>query len=221
MATLVNDELDDMLDQIKQFKIKMQDAFYEQYKGAYILSQSTNFRGDTADAYKNYITTVPINFINAFINISEEITTSLEEIKSDFLTYEGSETGIVDEITLDDIASELQLKKNDYVTLLSEIATVTSRAGEYIATTALSGETIIDDYDVVMQNVRDTQENLLDTDDRALEKAEKLYDRIGELLNNIDRIKKDYYTGVKINYNKVGSITQQEWYQNNFVCPHF
>jgi len=213
MATLVNDELDDMLDQIKQFKIKMQDAFYEQYKGAYILSQSTNFRGDTADAYKNYITTVPINFINAFINISEEITTSLEEIKSDFLTYEGSEAGIVDEITLDDIASELQLKKNDYVTLLSEIATVTSRAGEYIATTALSGETIIDDYDVVMQNVRDTQENLLDTDDRALEKAEKLYDRIGELLNNIDRIKKDYYTGVKINYNKVGSITQQEWYQ--------
>lgn len=214
MTRLINSNVTDMLGQINQYKKTVQDAFYEQYKNIYELIETNNIRGEGATAYKDYLQVVTINYINAFINISEEVSASLEKMNYIYTSLESSAQGSIDSDIIDSVKGDLGGQNNELQSLASEIDSLNSEASDYISVENLNTTDIIEEYASIDSELSNINKELTDADSSALSEANSLIDKINELTYQLNNISNNYHEGNKISMDKVNEITAQGWYKS-------
>ncbi|MBW9171231.1 LXG domain-containing protein [Clostridium estertheticum] len=181
----------------------MQDAFYQHYKNIYILTQTNSFRGENANTYKEYLTGVTINYINAFINIVEEVSTTLVKMKSNYTSLESSEQGSIDTDILDEVGIDLTSRNKSFQSLAAEIASLNNEASSYVNVKNLNTSDIIGTYSSLDSELCDIYDDLTKTDATSLLVDNNLMDRIKELTNQLTNTANDYHAGNKISVDKV------------------
>lgn len=217
MSRLINEEIATMEETIKTYKTTVQEACYEQFKNAFTLTQSNNFRGAAADSYKGYISTATINLLNGLINVSEELATTMESIKTTFLGLESEESGSIDTDTLSEVMQNLITKNTSYISLDSEIQTTLSSAGEYISITPLSTDTVNSAYTQLNTDVQQVGFDLETCNTSALALADAMLTRLRDLKTNIENISGQYHVNGEINYDKLPNMVSEKWYKHEDV----
>lgn len=212
MPRLVNDELTQMLSDIKKAEQTASDALYSQFKAMTKIVGTDSFEGGGADDYKQYVSNVDINYLNSFLNLIKETTTAITEIKDSFTSFESDSSGIVGSGTLGDTKDALTTKKSAFTDLISEIETVNSQAEEYITVKKISSSNVESDYESIMKSVETIKSDLSTTNDTALTKADSLHQRIQELKNCVDKISTEYHSNGRIDYKKAKQIPKEKWY---------
>lgn len=217
MSRLINEEIAVMEETIKTYKTTVQEACYEQFKNAFTLTQSNNFRGAAADSYKSYISTATINLLNGLINVSEELATTMESIKTTFFGLESEESGSIDTDTLSDVMQNLTTKNTSYISLEGEIQNTLSSAGEYISVTPLSSDTVNSAYTQLNTDVQQVGFDLETCNTSALALADAMLTRLKELKTNIENISGQYHVNGEINYDKLPDMVSELWYKQEEV----
>lgn len=213
MTRLINSNVADMLNQVNQYKKTVQDAFYEHYKNTYVLTETNNFRGEDANAYKEYLKIVTINYINAFINIAEEVSKTLEKMNSNYTSLESYEQGSIDTDILEDVRGNLNSTNESLQLLASEIDSLNNEASNYIYVENLNTPQILGTYSSIDSELCNIYDELTKVDSSSLTEANNLMDRINELTYQLKTISNEYHEDNKISADKVKKITMQEWYK--------
>ncbi|EPY2272061.1 T7SS effector LXG polymorphic toxin [Clostridium sporogenes] len=213
MTRLINSNVTDMLNQVNQYKKTVQDAFYEHYKNTYVLTETNNFRGEDANAYKEYLKIVTINYINAFINIAEEVSKTLEKMNSNYTSLESYEQGSIDTDILEDVRGNLNSRNESLQLLASEIDSLNNEASNYIYVENLNTPQILGTYSSIDSELCNIYDELTKVDSSSLAEANNLMDRINEITYQLKTISNDYHEDNKISADKVKKITMQEWYK--------
>lgn len=213
MTRLVNKSVTDILNDVNQYKKTIQDAFYEHYKNTYILTESNSFRGKGSDAYKDYLKVVTINYINAFINITEEVLKTFEKIKSNYTSLESFDNGSLDTDTLENVRGSLNNSNEHFQLLASSIESLNMEASNYIVVENLNTKEILDTYSSIDNEFSCIYDELTDVDSTSLQEANNLMDRIDELTYQLKSIANNYHQDNKILKDKVKEITMEKWYK--------
>lgn len=217
MSRLINEEIAQMEETIRTYKDTVQTACYEQFKNASTLTQSNNFRGAAADAYKSYVNTATINLLNSLINAAEDMATTMTGVKEAFFGFESDEAGRVDTDTLSEVMTQLSEKSTAFGSLAGEIDATLSSAGEYIAVTSLSSDTVTSGMTTVSNDVQQVGFDLESTNSQVLSQAEALLSTLERLGTAIDKTSGDYHVDGTINYDKMGGMTSESWYNEGSV----
>lgn len=214
MSVFVNKEIDQTEKDVSKYCENLKKAFYEQYKVAYCMTKSNNFRGGSADSYKQYIEAVSVYFITIFLNLADEVHSTIKSIHGLIRAYESDDKGIVDQDTVQHVSDQLRDKKRDFNSLMNGIHAINGRAAEFISLTRLSDDTVNSEFDAVQTNLSNVQSGFSDADRRALQQAETLMSRITELSTSIGKVVNDYHsTNNRIDYQKVPQLSDETWYQ--------
>lgn len=203
MKRLENATIIENVEEISKVGEELQDIIYGQYKNAYMLSLSNNYRGASATACKNYITKVTINIINGFLNVIQEMTDTLSEVKTTFLGYESEEDGIVNTDTLWSVDDEITGNyKNAFTSLMSEVDGVLQEAAKYISVTKISQDVVTDAYSSWEDKVTKINDDLLAADTTAKDKLDVLLGHMKSLESMIDGVGQIIDTEKHIDYEK-------------------
>ncbi len=185
---------------------ELKDLIYEQYKNAYKLSQSNNFRGPSATACKNYITNITINNLNGMLNAITEMNDTLKDVEGLFLEYETSVEGIVDTDTLGDVIGEVDnVYKATYNSFISEVNAILSNASVYIALTPLSESAVESAYFTLEGKIEEINDDLLTYDRNGKQKIELFLSHLENLEKMIDGINQIIDAEGHIDYANVNS----------------
>ncbi|MBP1043046.1 hypothetical protein I6N95_18685 [Vagococcus sp. BWB3-3] len=212
MPRLVNNEIAQILSDVAKSEEKASDALYNHFKSMTKIIGTDSFKGGGAEAYKTYIGDVNINYLNTFLNLIKEVTTSITEIQKTCMEFESSESGIVGSGTLENVQKELGTKKNEFVDLNSEIEQLNVKAAEHITLKQISSSDVESDFDNAVKITETISKGLSTTNSTALTTAESLYQRISEVKNAISKISNDYHANGRIDYDKVSQISKEGWY---------
>jgi hypothetical protein len=212
MPRLVNDEITQMLSDIKQAEQKATQALYNQFKALTKIVNTDSYEGTGADSYKEYVSNVDINYLNSFLNLTKETSAALSDIQTTFTSFESESSGIVGSGTLGDTKESLANKKSSFSDLVSEIEAVNIKAEEYITIKKISSSEVESDYDSIIKSIETIKSNLSTSNSTALSKADSLYQRIQELKNCVDKISSEYHNSGRIDYQKAKQITSEKWY---------
>ncbi|WP_143318377.1 T7SS effector LXG polymorphic toxin [Clostridium sp. HBUAS56017] len=213
MARLVNSNVTEMLNQVNQYKKIVEDTFYEHYKNIYELTQTNNFRGDGATAYKEYLIKVTVNYINAFMNIAAEVSTTFEKMHNSYIALESSETGSIDAETLDNVKEGLNGKNEEFQSLAAEVEALNDEASNYISVESLNTSDVVETYSGLDSELCKINDELTEVDSNCLTEANNLLDRINELMYQLKAVANNYHYDNKINADKVKEISVQTWYK--------
>lgn len=188
---------------------ELQELVYEQYKNAYKLSQSNNFRGTSAKACKNYITSITINHLNGMLNVIAEMGDTLKEVESLFLEYETSAEGIVDTDVLGDVLEEVDTGyKAAYTAFISEVDSVLGDAAAYITLTPLSESAAESAYSSLEDKIGEINDDLLTYDSKGKQKVDILLGHMESLEKMIDGISQIIDAEGHIDYANVSSALE-------------
>lgn len=211
---LDNNAVISLYEQAKGYEATVQEAFYSQYKTAYKISVSNYFRGDAADAFKNYITNGTINIISGFLDLSSDITTIIQIFAEAFYQYELTHDGKVEESVLDYINETLKEKETTFEGAKSELNAVLNLAAQYISIQKLSLADVNTGYSQARDAVKKIREDLYAVDDEAAKAAAELLERIKELRMLIERVMAFCYSDDgNINADNLTEIQTQDWFQ--------
>lgn len=214
MALLNNEEIENLATEATDQALTLEDLFYTQYKSAYVLTETTSFKGAAADSYKQYIRLSTIHHINMFMNILEEIKTAINEIKEAYLGFESDANGKVATDDLESAEQSVAREQRNTSAITTRVETLNTRAAEYIPVTDIQSNTLDTDFQAVLVFLTDTVYGLSETDDTALATAESIYERIQELTNSITNISENYYDSQgAIALDRVGNIANESWYK--------
>lgn len=207
MKRLENATLIENANNIASVGESLQDVMYEQYKNAYMLSLSNNYRGPSATACKNYITNVTINLLNGFFNVIKEMTETLTEVKSTFLNYESDEEGIVSTDTLETVNGKIESNyRSSFASLMDEVDGVLQKAAKYIAVTKVSEDVVENAYSSLEDKVMEINDNLLAADTTAKDKLDTLLSHMQSLEKMIDSVGQIIDTKHHIDYDRVSDL---------------
>lgn len=212
MPRLVNNEITQIISDVAKSEENASDALYNHFKSMTKIIGTDSFKGGGAEAYKTYIGDVNINYLNTFLNLIKEVTTSITEIQKTCIEFESSESGIVGSGTLENVQKELGTKKNEFVDLNSEIEQLNVKAAEHITLKQISSSDVESDFDNAVKITETISKGLSTTNSTALTTAESLYQRISEVKNAISKISNDYHANGRIDYDKVSQISKEGWY---------
>lgn len=214
MALLNNEEIENLATQATDQATALEELFYTQYKSAYVLTETTSFKGAAADSYKQYIQLSTIHHINKFMNILEEIKTAINDIKGIYLGFESDSSGKVATDDLETAEQSVAREQRNVSAITTRVETLNTQAAEYIPVTDAQSNTLDTDFQAVLVFLTDTVYELSETDDTALVKAETIYERIQDLTTSINNISENYYDSQgAIALDRVGNIANEPWYE--------
>lgn len=190
---------------------ELQELVYTQYKNAYKLSQSNNFRGTSATACKDYITNITINNLNGMLNVVTEMGDTLTDVENLFLEYESAETGIVDTEVLADVVKEVdEVYKATYASYISGVNSTLNSAATYITLTPLSEAAVEGAYSSLESKMEEINDDLLAYDGKGKQKLEMLLSHMESLEKMIDGINQIIDAEGHIDYTNVSSVLNAE-----------
>lgn len=214
MVLLNNEEIEHLATQATDQASALEELFYTQYKSAYVLTETTSFKGAAADSYKQYIQLSTIHHINKFMNILEEIKTAINEIKGIYLGFESDSKGKVATDDLETAEQSVAREQRNVSAITDRVETLNTQAAEYIPVTDAQSNSLETDFQAVLVFLTDTAYELSETDDTALATAETIYERIQDLTNSINNISENYYDSQgAIALDRVGNIANEPWYE--------
>lgn len=213
---LSNSTVIGLYDSVKSYETTVQDTLYSEYKNAFKISKSNHFRGNAADAFKDYITCGTINIISGMMDVAMDITMMIQIFAEAFYQYEVNHDGKVDEAVLDYIGTTLDSKEETFNDAKQELSAALSQAANYITTTGLSLDSVNTGYTEVRTAVKKIREDLYAVDDEALKSATELLERIESLQTFINNVMAYQYSddGKTGAYNAI-TMRNQDWYQEN------
>lgn len=155
---------------------------YEYYKNIVPLSSSKNYYGESADAFKQYLKTGELNFINTILNICNEfqqlMVTEVQELHS----FEETHNGKVAHELIEEIKSKLSEKENSLIEAIRTIDNVNSKAREYITITSVN-------TDSAWQSLRDTSTYLTGVQNKMSEYDNKMYQKLYAFNERMQEVK--------------------------------
>lgn len=213
MKRLENTTIIENVKNISSVGETLQEVMYGQYKNAYMLSKSNNYRGASATACKNYISNVTINILNGFFNVIEEMTETLSEVKATFLDYESDEEGIVSTDTLETVDGEITDNyKKSFTSLMDEVDGVLQKAAQYISLTKVSEDVVETAYASLESKITEINDNLLAADTTAKDKLDTLLSHMKSLESMIDGVGQIIDAEHHIDYDKVSELVVSDSY---------
>lgn len=211
MRRLNNITISSCVAEVEKKSEELQELVYAQYKNAYKLSQSNNFRGISATACKDYITNITINNLNGVLNVIAEMGDTLTDVKNLFLEYESAETGIVDTEILEDVIENVDtIYKAAYVSYISGVNSTLNAAAAYITLTPLSEAAVEGAYSSLTSKIEEINDNLLVYDSKGRQKLEMLLSHMESLEKMIDGINQIIDAEGHIDYANVSSVLNAE-----------
>ncbi|MBC1886322.1 T7SS effector LXG polymorphic toxin [Listeria seeligeri] len=214
MPRLVNEEMKDIKENISTYNDDLSDVVYEHYKNIIVLSETINIKGSSADTMKKYMATVQSNIAEKIINISDELLTVVGTIKDDFESFEGDNKGIVGDGTIKDIKIQAEDYKKTFENVTDGDKKLLETAAEFIATTKLNTETVIDAFDSSTTKLQKYKDELDEHDAANLNQLADVKERVNSLAKQIDEVRNNYRDAKGIIPGKVDSLTKEPWYSN-------
>ena len=200
-------------EKIKEYETVSQEAFYTEYKNAYKLSKTNYFRGQAANAYKDYITEGPINIITEFLDLTMDMTMIIQLIGESFFQVENTFNGVISEKVLDYIKDSLSKKKDILDDSVTDIEADINAASKYIKTTPLHFDKVWAGYTNTNNVIQKIRQDIYDVDDETKKDAEDLLERINALKKFItDTMTFCYNEGGSLNTDNLPKLKNQSWY---------
>ncbi|EAC3820297.1 hypothetical protein AOC40_12795 [Listeria monocytogenes] len=214
MPRLVNEEIKDIKENVSKYNENLADAVYEHYKNIVVLSETINFKGAAADTVKNYMASVQSNIAEKIINVSDELLTAIVAVKDNFESFEGSGKGIVGDGTLKDVKKQTEDYKKLFAEATDGDSKILEEAAEFIATTKLNTENVINEFDNSAKKLQEYNDKLDEHDKTGLDKLVNVKERVSALAMQIDEVINNYRDTKGIIADKVENITKEPWYSN-------
>lgn len=213
MATFSNNDLAETLSTIETYVTELQESLYEQYKVAYCIVNSPNFKGGTADSYKSYINTVAIYFINNILNSSEDLKTLCTNMKTTYMNVESAEDGIISQETLTDVSTLLETEETGFTTLMGTIESIYSRASQYVGSlNAKAQEDVYSDYTTFESKLDTLNSDINSANQTVISDVTDFETQLSEIKTGIDHVVTKVYSCGNIDYSNLSSITDESWY---------
>lgn len=190
----------------------IEDVLYAHYKNAFKISNSAHFRGDAADAFKEYIRSGTINVLTGLMDIVAETTMMCQLLAEGFYGYEHSEQGVIDELVMDGIACSLTSREADFNSIKSEIRDVNDLSSRYITVKNVNTDAVNAQYKTTDQALTKIRTELYAVDEEAGKHVNDLYERIAALKDLLHNTMGICYKDEVINPDELHRLKTQSWY---------
>ncbi len=197
---------------ISDYQTTVVDALYDVYKSAYTLSYTNAFRGDSADAFKNYLRAGTVNVTTGLMDVVSELTTNMQLIAACFAGYEGAADGQINEVTLDSIDASLDSYKQTYNDYYSVISPTLLKASQYISMVPVDFTSVSTAFDTVKTTTAQIRTDLESIDAECLTTAEEMLQRITTLKTLIQNTMNLCYEDGNLSPDGVATLQSQDWY---------
>lgn len=209
---LDNRSLDSMAEAISSYEETAQDVFYTFYKAAYILSASSHYRGQSADAFKAYMTNGPVNVVTELLDITSDLSMIAKTVKETFLQVEPNSNGRIGQAELVNVQQGSDKHAASLEDYKGEINATLNQAAEYISPVGLNYSDITAAYQQVDATIDTIDTNLATADQSAKAFADELYERISKLKLMISNLRSSCYAGGSFNEEGASGLASREWY---------
>lgn len=212
MPRLVNDEINELVEKLRNYQDRISTAVYEQFKRSLVLSKTHHLRGKTGDAFKEYMEIVHIQLAEKIINIVHELHDAANQMRMEFLNYEKNEKGIVGSGTVENVKQTIENTGRTFAQLDTKSNQLLSRAAEFISTTKLPTESVSNSYTKVLNNIEKTRTGLDENDTKVASNLNKVKARVEQLFQQINDLSENFRDKSGIDYSKIDAIKEQDWY---------
>ncbi|MBC1343623.1 hypothetical protein HB799_06080 [Listeria welshimeri] len=214
MPRLVNEDLQEMEDNVIDYKKNLTEAMYEQYKNAFILSQTINIRGASGNVLKEYMGNVQCNLTEKIINISDELAVKISDVKNTFLEFETQHNGIVGTGTINSIKAKMVEAQEEFSSSAYKANNVINDASAYISVVKLNTTCVIDAFNKTANKLDEIKGNLESADENVKTSLVSLKNRICDLNLQITDVNSNYRNAKGIIPEKLQKLKNETWYSN-------
>lgn len=202
-----------MYTSISEYQSTVIDALYDVYKSVYTLSYTNSFRGDSADAFKNYLREGTINVISGLMDVVSELTTNMQLIATYFTGFESASDGEINEIELDSVDTILDGHKQTYNDYHATLTATLNKAAQYIGLVDVNCDLVNTGFDTVKNTTKQIRTDLETIDGECLTTAEEMLTRITTLKTLIQNTINLCYDDGALNPSGVQQLNGKDWYQ--------
>ncbi|MCL2811899.1 MAG: LXG domain-containing protein [Clostridia bacterium] len=215
MSTFENRELQDMRRVTNAYADQLQGALYEQFKQAYMLVRSQNFRGGSADAFKAYIEAVAIHFINRILDLSNELKETCNTVAESFFEMERSDRGVVnDDTVLNIVPNALTTRRRRFDDLMFHVGGINRRARAYVDLLPLQEQNVDSDFRELRTRLNDIHTSMQQSDTRAEASVNQFKTKLNGMRSDMRRFLSEFYTGTRVDFTRIplDGLDSKEWF---------
>ncbi len=212
MAVFSNQELSAYCKRVDDYAKQLQKDLYAQYKLAYSMVQSPNFRGQAANAYKEYIDKAAIYFLNRILDLSRDLQNLCQDFKKAFLQVEPDAEGVVSDAVLALVSREMTDKRRDFDALINNVYNIHARAG-HLVSLQVDPSGVTTDYVSADKHFSELAQKTVDTDRDMSAQVSAFCQAIETLRKSMTEALTLCYDGIRLNAFNVKTIDKQDWYK--------
>lgn len=209
---LVNSDIKSLSEYVQNKEKEVLEALYSYYKAAYILANSSHYRGGSADSFKLYLSKGPINAATELMDIASDLTLLCGIMEELFLDFEKSKSGEVSDDTLHNLAQKASGHQHDLLGSRSQLTGTTRQASAYINPVSLDFFHLEDCFNDLNREINKIERDLDSADAEARSYIDDLADRIEKGSRLIAGIYSTCYGGGSIDYSSISKIESADWY---------
>lgn len=212
MKRLSNADLSKLEKDIKDYREKVLDAFYDYYQKVVSFMDSGSMKGSAGDAVFSYYGEVHLYLINKTMNVVSEISEEVSRIKDEFLSYEETADGLVDSSVVEEKRERVRQVFRDFEAHETRLKNVESQIMGIAGVTTTDTDSVVAKFSSTDTIMREIAENLEQKDETITNNLSSLENRVRELKNAIIDIDNNYKTDNGFSQTKIDGIKQAEWY---------
>lgn len=209
---LDNQDMAKIAQQLSSAGDSAQSDLYELYQKLYILSVSSRYRGGSADSFKSYLSSGPINVVTEMLDVVSDLTLMAQALEQGFKAYESDAAGRVDQTLIGTIKGDANGERGKLEQEKGALDGALSRAGQYIAVSPMNYDDISGDYDATAKALDTIKDDLSTCDSDAATAVDQVRERIAKLKAMVDGIAATCYQGGTWDPSKAADLTKQSWY---------
>ena len=164
-------------------------GYYNLHKSTRTLIDSQNYFGPYAEAFKRYLRTVTNQTIIELLELTEEVAQITRKIESDFLGFESSASGIVNQSRLESVRDNLLTHRNTFQDDIDRVSRTNERITALGVTTgALGRNAVVGSYGDARSELLNINMELNNIDRQNLAELARIegrIDRLSAILVNI------------------------------------
>jgi hypothetical protein len=213
--TFKNSELSDMLTTTNTYAGQVLEALYKQFILAHKMTQSSNFRGSSADAFKDYIDIVAKQFISRIMDLSFDLIQMAEAVNSTFLNLEPAVDGVMNESTINSTKQTLGARYSNFENLMVQTSAILTRARTYVTPVPLRDTGVVTDFILKQNELQEHIDDMENTNTVAMQHVNSFKDKLVNLRSDMNQFLSDFSTGGRIDFRQIQNLSEQQWYNND------